>query len=378
MFAALFFVTIGMLINISQFDDFILPAIIVAVMFILGKIIANAVAAFTAGYSGRTAVHVGMGMPQMGEFSLAIAKTGADSGVVTTPLYPIIASATAITSFTTPYISRSAERVANFIDRRSPKLLRAYLASLADWLGTLRAIFSRDSSSARKVQHSFKVIVVNLLIVIVLISTGTFTLQYIDSLSRWSHFGREVVALMVGATILFLCFPCIVVIWRSLHDIVNEATIYMISKRKSAKPWRQEALRHVLTDSMLIVLTVFLFVSFIPFMAGLFDVGHRAIVIPLLLVALALYFVSTSVWHIHSRVESTFSRTLIGDELVSSDEASRILGVTVRTVEQMARERRLPGTKEGKQWRISKAALEAMAIGDSSSGDMSINEDEAQ
>ena len=74
MFGALFFLSIGMLIDYRTLDDFIVPALVVVGVFMAGKVVANAVGSILAGHSPEDAMRVGMTMPQMGEFSLAIGR----------------------------------------------------------------------------------------------------------------------------------------------------------------------------------------------------------------------------------------------------------------------------------------------------------------
>ena len=75
-FAAIFFVSIGMLIELPVLWQFIVPALIVAGVFMAGKTLAATVGTFITGHDGKTALGVGMGKPQLGEFSLAMAKVG--------------------------------------------------------------------------------------------------------------------------------------------------------------------------------------------------------------------------------------------------------------------------------------------------------------
>ena len=126
MFAAIFFVSIGMLMDLSQFMDFIIPALIVSAVFIAGKVVADTVGTILSGHSGRTALRVGMGMPQVGEFSLAMTKVGVEQGAVGAFLNPIITLATGLTALLYPFIFRSADGLADLLERHSPQLMKRY------------------------------------------------------------------------------------------------------------------------------------------------------------------------------------------------------------------------------------------------------------
>jgi CPA2 family monovalent cation:H+ antiporter-2 len=361
MFAALFFVSIGMLINIAQFRDFIVPAIIVAAVFVLGKMLSNTLATFISGHGGKTSLQVGTAMPQMGEFSLAIAKVGMDHRVLIAPLYPVIASVTALTAFTGPYIMRSADSVANFLNRRSPALLKAYVSRLADWLQALRAVFARDSKTAQKVRHFGRTVLVNLLIVMVIIGIGTFALQYVEELALFTQIRADIIALVLGCLFLMGCMPSFVAIWRSVRALADEAATYVVSRRPSAKQWRRKVLRIVLRDSLVILLSILVGIWLIPFISSLLLIGSLALAIPLLLLGVILYLVSRSVLDIHTQLERTFSRTLLGDEYISTSEAATLLGTSQRKVGILARGMKLPAVKIGRRWQLDRAEVEELA-----------------
>lgn len=325
MFAAIFFVTIGMLINISDIEHFIVPAAIVSAVFIVGKVIANTVATFLAGNNGKTALQVGMGMPQVGEFSLVIVRVGTQGGIVLPHLYPVIALATALTSFTTPYLSRSADPVADGLARHCPILLKTYISRLSDWLSALRSSFSRDSITALVIQHAVKLIIINIVIILVLVSIATFSLRYVEYLASFIGIPAHIIGLIFGCALIVMCLPSLSAIWRNLRNLVSEATAHMLRRRLSAKKWGHEALRIVLRDSIVIVLTILMALWFIPFFSGLFSLGSTALAIPILLLGLAVYLVLRYSFDIHGQLERTFSRTLMGTEYASASPTARLM-----------------------------------------------------
>ncbi|MFC1977796.1 cation:proton antiporter [Chloroflexota bacterium] len=361
MFAALFFVAIGMLINVAQVKDFIGPAIIVSIVFMLGKIFGNTLATSITGHDNRTTLQVGMGMPQMGEFSLAIAKVGIDRGVVTSPLYSVIAVATAITTLLAPYVTRSADTVAEFLNRRSPALLKGYLTSTTDWLQALHITFSRQGATAIRVRAAAKPILINLIIIVVLIWIGTLVLQFADDLARFTRIREDVIAMLLGFFILVLCIPPIIFMWRNLRSLIDEASRYVLSRRATAKMWGREALQIVLRDSIVVVISIFVALWLIPFISRLLFIGSIALTIPLLLLAFFLYILLRSVRQIHGQLERTFGQVLLGEEYASTSEAAQLLGVNQSTVVRSLRRMKLPGLKIGRRWHVHRAELEALA-----------------
>ncbi len=124
MFAALFFVSMGALINITEFRTFLVPALIVTATMMLAKVLGCGLGTRLLGYNISTALIVGLGMGQIGEFALIVARAGQDLNVISASLFPTIGTAVAISAFVSPYMIRLSYRIDV---SRFPKLLRAVL-----------------------------------------------------------------------------------------------------------------------------------------------------------------------------------------------------------------------------------------------------------
>jgi CPA2 family monovalent cation:H+ antiporter-2 len=120
MFAAIFFVSMGALIDITQFKAFILPALLVTVLMIIGKSIGCGLGAKLFRYDNSTALKVGLGMSQIGEFAFIVMKAGQDAGLVSPLLFSVVGVSAGITTFLTPYLMRLSYRV-KFKSRPPPK-----------------------------------------------------------------------------------------------------------------------------------------------------------------------------------------------------------------------------------------------------------------
>jgi len=111
LFGALFFVSIGMHIDITLFGEFIIPTIVVIVIMLFGKVIGCSAGTRLMGYDLSTSLKVGFGMGQIGEFALIVAKVGQDLGVVSSFLFPTVGVAVAVTAFLTPYLIKASYRI---------------------------------------------------------------------------------------------------------------------------------------------------------------------------------------------------------------------------------------------------------------------------
>jgi CPA2 family monovalent cation:H+ antiporter-2 len=105
-FGAIFFVSIGALLDITKISTYWLPALIVTATVIGTKLVSCGLGTLLFGYDRQTALSVGLGMAQIGEFAFIVVKAGQDMGVLSDFLLPIIGVAAVITSFVTPYLIR--------------------------------------------------------------------------------------------------------------------------------------------------------------------------------------------------------------------------------------------------------------------------------
>jgi len=111
LFGALFFVSIGAHIDVTLFQSFLVPAIVVIVVMLIGKVLGCGLGTKLMGYDLSTSLKVGFGMGQIGEFALIVAKVGQDMGVVSPFLFPTIGIAVAFTAFLTPYLIKASYRI---------------------------------------------------------------------------------------------------------------------------------------------------------------------------------------------------------------------------------------------------------------------------
>ncbi|MBU6374884.1 MAG: cation:proton antiporter [Bdellovibrionales bacterium] len=128
LFGAIFFVSVGMLFNLSVLADNYWVVLIVTLVTIIGKTIATGLGALIAGRSSEESVQVGFSMAQVGEFSFIIASLGASLGVTSEFLYPLAVSVAVVTSFTTPYMIRGSTGAARALKGVTPLSLQELLS----------------------------------------------------------------------------------------------------------------------------------------------------------------------------------------------------------------------------------------------------------
>lgn len=138
MFAAIFFVAVGMMIDPRLIADHWIAVLVLTVVVILGKVVAVSIGAFLAGYGTRTAVQTGMSLAQIGEFSFIIAGVGLSSGATRPFLYPIAVAVSAITTLVTPWLIRASGPVAGYVDRKLPKPIQTFVSLYGSWIERMR------------------------------------------------------------------------------------------------------------------------------------------------------------------------------------------------------------------------------------------------
>jgi CPA2 family monovalent cation:H+ antiporter-2 len=126
-FAAVFFISVGMLIDPSIIIHNIGVVLLIAIITIVAKILSTATGALAAGQSLTTAVRSGFSMAQIGEFSFIIAGLGLTLQVTRPALFPIIIAVSAITTFTTPYLIMSSAGLSKQLEKNLPTHFKTLL-----------------------------------------------------------------------------------------------------------------------------------------------------------------------------------------------------------------------------------------------------------
>ena len=139
MFAAIFFVSVGMIIDPAALTEHWKAVLALTLAVIVGKVLAVTVGSFLAGHGRRTAMKAGMSLAQIGEFSFIIASVGVASGVVRSWLYPVAIGVSAITTLTTPLLIKVSNRAAASIDRWLPEPIQTVAALYGSWIERVRS-----------------------------------------------------------------------------------------------------------------------------------------------------------------------------------------------------------------------------------------------
>ena len=123
LFGAIFFVSVGMLVDPKILIDYALPILLLVLTILIGQAVFGTISFMLGGESLKSAMRCGFSMAQIGEFSFIIASLGLSLGVISDFLYPVVVAVSVTTTFLTPYMIRLATPAYNRLERHLPKKL---------------------------------------------------------------------------------------------------------------------------------------------------------------------------------------------------------------------------------------------------------------
>ena len=308
MFGALFFMSIGMLIDYRTLDDFILPALVVVAVFMAGKIIANTIGSILSGRSTRQSVRVGLTMPQMGEFSLAIGRVSATDAVVSVAIGPILAIVVAITSIIAPVTSRLATPLCNWAARRAPPTLIEVDLAIQVGIQTFWSAFSLPGQRGRILKNLVRRMLINVLIIAVITAVGTvcaYTLP--DLLAGLLPVSADLLGLIIGGASVGLMVPGAIAIWRELRTLAR-LTDRLAQRARPNRPQRY-TFRALIQDGLATALLLLAVMALTPLIVRLFALGTLSAPLPIMILVISAALLVFVGFHIHRVLEAAFHDT---------------------------------------------------------------------
>ena len=127
LFGAIFFVSVGMMVDPAMIAQHALPILVITLTVIIGQLLFATLGVLLSGQPLKTAMQCGFSLTQIGEFAFIIATLGVALGVTSDFLYPIVVAVSVITIFLTPYMIRLAEPSYGFVYKHLPARAKAFL-----------------------------------------------------------------------------------------------------------------------------------------------------------------------------------------------------------------------------------------------------------
>lgn len=169
LFGAVFFVSVGMLVDPNIIVEYAVPIAVLVLTILLGQSIFGTFGFLIGGQSLKSAMRCGFSMAQIGEFSFIIASLGLSLHVTGEFLYPVVVAVSVITTFLTPYMIRLSVPSYNVLERHLPKT----------WVRALNNItLSHPSSAPKSNWHSLIAQMARITLIYSILSVATIALMF--------------------------------------------------------------------------------------------------------------------------------------------------------------------------------------------------------
>lgn len=200
LFAAVFFVSVGMLIDPTILVEYFWVILLITFITIVGKLLSTSIGAILAGQTLKHSIQSGMSLAQIGEFSFIIATLGLTLKVTSEFLYPIAVAVSAITTFTTPYLIKVADPFYFWMEKKLPRAflnrLQKYheLMSMGSTAGPLKLMWDA---------YGVKIVLNTTVVIGLVLGSSTLLLPYISSMTS-DYF---IVSTVVGVLTFIIVVP---------------------------------------------------------------------------------------------------------------------------------------------------------------------------
>ena len=289
-FAAIFFVSVGMMIDPSVLLEQRVAVVVLTVVVIVGQSLAVFTGALLTGNGLRTSVQAGMSLAQIGEFSFIIAGVGLASGATRPFLYPLAIAVSVVTTFTTPWMIRASDPLARLIDRKLPARLQTLSSLYQSWVEQLRATKTTPQNKSG-LWRLLRLLAIDVaLLVAVVVGTALGSVWLVDSAVSTFGVSEGTGLVVVLGTAAVIALPLCLGIVRLARRVGTAlATLVLPDVDKSALDLAaapRRALVVTLQLAVVLVVGIPLVALTRPFLPG----AQGAIVLLMLLVFLGVGF----------------------------------------------------------------------------------------
>jgi len=305
LFSAVFFVSIGLLIDPGVLVQYALPILGITIAVILGKVITCSIGTFLTGHDRRTSLRVGMGLAQIGEFSFIIAALGLSLNVTSHFIYPIAVAVSALTTLTTPYLIRVSDTVVAIFDRLAPRPLAGMLDSYTRWVGEA-AKSSRGGLPAKLIRKWVWQIMLNLLLTAAVFITIAALRNFIFRLWPTVPGGFSGLKAILWLSAMLLSLPMLIAAIRKLRAL--GMLIAEISVNRKIAAQNTDSYRAIITTTIVLAGYVGLMPFLFMLSATIMPSTRVLIVLAVILIAAIIIF-RRSFIRIYSRAQAALHDT---------------------------------------------------------------------
>jgi len=201
LFGAVFFISVGMMVQPAILATYWMPIVILSFVVIAGMIIFGTAGMLVTGQSLKVAIQSGFSLTQIGEFAFIIATLGMSLGVLDSTIYPIVVAVSVITTFTTPYFIKVSLPAYELIERHLPQQLHFLIdryqtdADISDAAG-------RPWKELLK-RYLWRTTLYSIVLIAIQIASTLYLMPYLNELAGpWSRLAGLVIILIAMAPFL--------------------------------------------------------------------------------------------------------------------------------------------------------------------------------
>jgi len=294
LFASVFFVSVGMLIDPKILVDYAMPVAVITVVTILGKAMSTIIGALISGNSLKHSIQSGLSLAQIGEFSFIIASLGLSLKVTSEFLYPVAVSVSVVTTFVTPFLIKSSDSVFAFVDSRLPE---KWKNSLNNYSTASRSVSERTEWGIVLKAYGIKIVVNCVVVLAIFLGARYFLQPFLES-----KLGDETTASTVSLlTSLLVSLPFI---WALVFKKTTRAAAAVL--------WRERKF-----GGPLLMLEIVRWLSAVVMISALsvqFIEIEYSIALALFLVVIVVFGFSKRLEIIYSSIEQRFITNLSAKE----------------------------------------------------------------
>ena len=327
LFGAIFFIAIGMLVDLSLFTDishFILPTIVVLVVFVAAKFFSCTLSTFASGFGARNALGAGLGMIAIGEFSLMIASVAAGNENIRPEVYPMIVVVTTATALFVSYSVKSTDSAINALESRAPKRMLI----LASYLNLVVKNLRHRSGSSRHIsdemRNNISSLFVNLVVVIsVVVALGSL-LPRAGEYAYLVGGSEELLIMLAVAGALVLVIPALYNVWSRTIRFVEVSTSEAMLSTRSGETMGYHATSKTLKWAILGLYIAVGFIIISPMLHSVLRENIIYLIVAVGVVSVVVMALWNSVQTVNSKMCEVFERRDIAEYVDSSKELDEI------------------------------------------------------
>jgi CPA2 family monovalent cation:H+ antiporter-2 len=233
-FAAVFFVSVGMLLDPRLLVDWWPHVLAVAAVVIIGKMMGVSLGVFFTGNGVKTAVQSGLSLAQIGEFSFIIATLGLSLKATRPFLYPIAVAVSALTTLTTPAFIRAAPKIAAKVEGALPARVQTWVALYTSWFERMRGA-PKENRERSPIARLVKLLLVDVAVILATVLTVALLFRTFDDSMRWARWGL----LGLGAAVLAAVGVGLARVLRTLGDTLAERALPSVGRVDLARAPRR-------------------------------------------------------------------------------------------------------------------------------------------